>query len=53
MWTVQADNAKQGKTWGHIEVPADGLKTVSKTEFVSQETKSGHSSFIVDIYIRV
>lgn len=31
---------------GHIEVPADGLETVNKREFISQE--SVHCSFIVN-----
>lgn len=30
------------------ELPADGLKALSKTEFISQETESGRCSFIVD-----
>lgn len=42
-------NAKQGKTWGHVEkIPSDYIKTVSKREFISQETESVHCSFIVD-----
>lgn len=50
----QITQNKQGKTWGHMEeLPADGLKALSKTEFISHETESGHCSFIVDTYIRV
>lgn len=45
---------KQRKTWGHMEeLPADGLKALSKTEFISHKSESGHYSFIVDTYIRV
>lgn len=44
----QITQSKPGKTWGHTEVPSDGLKAVGKIEGISQETEDVYCSFIVD-----